>query len=159
MNLSTVMGYKWSVVCILVLAANTALYAKEPPMTYELRYPAAVESGSEFEVRVVISVSSPWYLYAPTGTNKLLGMVETEVEFYAIDEVQIAEPEYPSSRKKGHHDVLDGDNVIITVPMRIRPRVAPNVYDVSGVLRYQVCKDSLCLPPTEDRVNLRISVT
>ena len=126
--------------------------------TYQVLVPDEIAAGSEAEIRIVFSIDSPWYIYAPTGVNVLDGMVETNISFEATDEIQTADAKFPEAVRKGKYEVFEGEGIEIVQPIRVRPRISAGSYRIRGIVEYQVCKFDVCLPPARDNVQVRIVV-
>ena len=118
----------------------------------------ALRPGEESEIRLVLSVESPWYIYAPTGVNKGQGMAETAVRMRQSEAVQYKSAIFPEALSYGGFDVLLGESIVLRQPLRIRTAVKPGETRVRGNVDYQVCKPDLCLPPDTFRFAVELLV-
>ena len=147
------------VITIAVIGAVASnLRAQDGPTSYRLVIPESLEPGQEAMLQIVFDIEAPWYIYAPTGVNEPMGMVETKISFVATDEVQTAKLQYPPHTEKGPFHVYEGKGITFTQPVRIRPRTAVGEYKVRGSALYQVCKPDLCLPPALDDIVVALKV-
>ena len=127
-------------------------------LSYRLEAPEApLKPGEVGALELVLSVASPWYIYAPTGTNASQGMIETTLKMGKNEAVQFRPAEFPDPEPYKSFDVLRGDDIVVTQPLRFRPSAEPGAYQVHGTLDVQLCKADLCLPP--DRISLKTTLT
>jgi hypothetical protein len=118
----------------------------------------AVRSGEVGEVRLILAMDSPWYVYAPTGANARQGLIETQVRVAPIQQIQFADPKYPEAKPYGAFDVWRGRSNVIRQPFRVRPRTPAGHYRVNGYVDYQTCNGKTCLPPDRIRFSFAINV-
>ena len=137
-------------------ACFTAAPALASPLAFTAETPEPAAVGAEGEIRLVLSLEEPWYIYAPTGLNAAQGMIETAVEMTPSDHVQFAAAVFPAPRDLGGFSVLAGDEIVVIQPFRVRPRTEPGEYRVRGAIDYQTCDDEICLPP--DRVEFTVTI-
>ena len=135
----------------------TALLAN--PISLSVEAPEGVlRSGEESEIRLVLSVEAPWYIYAPTGINKAQDMTETAVRMRRSEAVQYRPAVFPEAVSYGSFEVFLGDSIIVTQPLRIRTSAEAGVTRVRGNVDYQVCKPDLCLPPDTIRFDVQVNI-
>ena len=125
--------------------------------TYRVEAPETpVRPGEEAAFEVVLSVAEPWYIYAPIGENAAQGMIETKLKMGKSEAVQFKAAIFPDAEPYKSFDVLRGDEITITQPLRLRPSAEPGEYQLHGTLDIQLCKADLCLPP--DRVSFKTEI-
>ena len=140
-----------------MLSAGVA-YAQNVAVTVSPGWGPTVRAGEVGEVRLILTMDAPWYVYAPTGANASQGLVETRVRVAPNDRIQFAAPRYPRSRPYGAFDVWRGRGNVIGLPFRVRPRTPAGQYRVNGYVDYQTCNGPTCLPPDRIRFSFPIRV-
>lgn len=129
------------------------------PVSLSVEAPeGALRPGEESEIRLVLSVEAPWYIYAPTGVNQAQDMTETAVRMRRSEAVQYRPAVFPEAIAHGSFEVFLGDSIIVTQPLRIRTSAAAGETRVRGNLDYQVCKPDLCLPPDTIRFDVQVDI-
>jgi hypothetical protein len=133
-----------------------AAYAQNVGLTVSRGSGAVVHAGEVGELRLILTMDPPWYVYAPTGTNARQGLVETQVHVASSQQIQFADPKYPQAKPYGAFDVWRGRGNVIRQPFRVRPRIPPGRYLVKIYVDYQTCNGRTCLPP--DRIRLSVPI-
>lgn len=143
-----------AVLVIALLAAST--YAS--PLDLSTEVPAAILAGEQGQLRLVLALESPWYIYAPTGVNAAQDMVETDVVMRRHERIQFADALFPEALPYGGFAIFDGDEIVITQPFRVRPRTEPGEYRIRGGVDYQACDGEICLPSDRAEFTVTLSV-
>lgn len=144
-------------VVLATLISTMPLVESASPVSVKVEAPESnLDPGEESAVRLVVSVESPWFIYAPTNNNVAHGMVEASIEMRVSDRVQFREAEFPEPSTASGYDVYSGNVNIIIQPFRVRTSATPGETVIRGRFEYQACKPDLCLPP--ERLGLRVRV-
>ncbi len=120
-----------------------------------------VPVGSEFQIAVVVEITTPWHINAHKPLEDMY--VPTELAFEPIEGISFGEIQYPvpiiktlsfSPEKMALYEekVLLGFTAKIDQDLSLGERV------LRGVLSYQACNDEICLIPTEKEIIISIQV-
>ncbi|HEX8580644.1 MAG TPA: hypothetical protein VF655_13755 [Allosphingosinicella sp.] len=118
----------------------------------------SVRAGQTGEVRLVLGMDAPWYVYAPTGANAKQGLIETHVRILPAAQIQFAPAQFPKAQPYGSFDVLRGRSNVVRQAFRVRPRTPPGAYKVKGYAEYQTCNGKVCLAPNRVPFSFVINV-
>ncbi len=146
-----------TIVATTVLVGGVAASASSP-LVLTVDAPGQLSAGEEGELRLILCLQNPWYIYAPTGVNEAQGMIETRVQMRRHDQVQFTEAEFPKAEASGTFAVLAGENIVVRQPFRVRPRVPEGEYRVRGAVEYQACDGEICLPPNRVEFSVVLNI-
>lgn len=142
------------VAVLFSLQAKTLFAFGESPFVVE--WPsdfAKLEAGKVITAEVKIHIPEGHYIYAD----------KTEIEFTALDGLQIEDIRYPKVEKKA--DVFSGETVgiykhDITIPVLIKAdrQQSNGIHELAGVVHVQGCTPKLCLRPEERTFSWQIEV-
>ena len=145
------------VILAAALAGTAVAPASASPLRLTVEAQAPVTAGEQGELRLVLRLESPWYIYAPTGGNAAQDMLETGVTMRRHEQIQFAGAKFPAAEPYGTFTIFTGD-IVVTQPFRVRPRTEAGVYGVHGAVDYQICDGEICLPPDTAEFMVEIHV-
>jgi hypothetical protein len=126
---------------------------------YSIKPPEGVSPGHEFAVAVSFSVQPNWYIYAPTGNNAALGMVEANVVF--VPQKGMAKKgalKVPDAQFKNGHEVYTGNSIKMQQDFKADANAQPDIYNIEVKITWQTCNDHICLPPVTETKTINIKV-
>lgn len=123
-------------------------------VTYAVKTPEHIEAGKPFSIDIIFNVEPGWYIYAPTGVNADLGMIETNVRFNMPDGVvRNGNVSIPKPVLMNGHEIYEGQSITMSQSFKT---LKPGSYDVRGKVIWQTCSGYSCLPPVTDEFTLTI---
>jgi thiol:disulfide interchange protein len=105
-----------------------------------------VKPGEVFKVAFDLEIPAGWHIYptVPTTTGTPTMVV--------IEGVEVAGP-YVEPKPKTHPKTADVDAydyhegaITITAPLRVKADVKPGPFEAKGILDYQICNPTTCIP-------------
>jgi len=115
--------------------------------------------GDAVDLSVNFSFLDQWYIYAPTGRNQKEGMVETTVKFELPEGFELSGGiQTPPHSYKGMYEIYIGEDVKWTQTVKTSTSLDPGEYTLNGKVRYQTCKEDLCLPPRTESIQTVVTV-
>jgi thiol:disulfide interchange protein DsbD len=130
-------------------AAKPAARPTTLPATFDLNLPA-LPRGEQAVLAVVVEVPDGYHAQSNTPTKIDYIPFKLTMEPHAA--VEFSEPIYPRGENKNYPAPLGALNVyegrVVTyVPLRVKSDAPLGPVTISGKLQYQICDDSVCLPP------------
>jgi hypothetical protein len=149
------------IVTSTILLFNTALAQGQYPVIYEVDKKIAthVDVGT-FQIRVTFDIQPGWYIYAPTGTNEALGMVESNVVFTVLPQGmgRLGDVRVPEVVYKNAHEVYEGNDVTMVQTFNVDKSLIPGEYLIKGKVTYQSCSEDRCFPPVTESFTVEVEV-
>lgn len=140
----------------------TALWAQfETPVTLSAEAESSARAGEVVNILVTASMEAEWKVYALRDQGE--GPIATRVVVTgdAIESAgMVLEPETEPKYDDGfltNTRTHQGD-VTFTAPIRIKDDLSPGTYDLKVGVLYQVCNESLCYPPSEESLDIQLTV-
>ena len=123
--------------------------------------PQTVRAGERFAARLHAEVDEGWHMYAldsPAGQplsvsfDSLPTGIDTTGTLRQSSPVKQYDPNFQSDAffYNGSAEVRAG--------LQVSENVAPGTYTVGGSVRYMVCSDEMCMPPTTKPVSVTVKV-
>ncbi|MCL2562237.1 MAG: FG-GAP-like repeat-containing protein, partial [Rikenellaceae bacterium] len=138
-----------------VIAANSGSEKEEEeeqsgPVSFRIRLPNEVTAGREYVAMVTILFQEGWHGYSDTPGNRAMGFIPTQVEFI-----------FPEGTETGvlscsSNSMIYEDSVSFT--QKFTAPQKDGALPVTIKIQYQVCDESMCLPPEEHTVERIIPV-
>jgi thiol:disulfide interchange protein DsbD len=154
---------KLAVILILLIAAPLAVFSQNPA-TWKMSVStgeAKLQAGEKFEAKLKAAIEPGWHLYAldqpPGGPIPTTIKVAQGWPFEVSGEIRAPEPKVAAD----NNFIVDGkplstrfftDAVEFTVPVKAVENASGG--DLHLDVRYQLCNDTVCLPPKTVRVSL-----
>ncbi len=140
----------------------TALWAQfETPVTLSAEAESSTRSGEVVNIMVTASMEAEWKVYAlrdqgegPIATR--IVVTGDAVESVGMVEEPETEPKYDDGFLTNTRTHQGG--VTFTAPIRIKDELSPGTYALKVGVLYQVCNESLCYPPTEEFLDIQLTV-
>lgn len=129
-----------------------------PEVTYKARVePAKAKPGETVLYQVVVSVDSPWHIYAWAEKQPDEGPRSTQFDFFDHADLipgKAWTPDRPPLRKKepAFPDLAMVEfyerQVIWSIPIKIPDDAAPGDRVLKSQIYFQICDENACKPPT-----------
>lgn len=144
---------------LLVLAAGSARASTvriEPIPSTDL-----YEAGKSYALLIQMNVSKGWYLHGTEEDEK--GLIATRLRFTAPEGIEVRDvlfpvPEFIKFEYTAHPVQTFSGRIPVQASLTISKDTAPGDYALRGVLSYQACSASSCLPPDEAGFTLAVTV-
>lgn len=137
----------------LLIENGYAQDADEDIVTYTVIAPDEVQSGRAFNVDILFNVQPDWYIYAPTGKNAALGMIETKLILRLPEGIsKKGKPSFPKAIRKNGHEVYEGNSITMSQALLVSSSIKPGKYEIRGKVIYQTCSSEICLPPVTEEI-------
>ena len=123
--------------------------------------PQAVRAGERFAVRLHAEVAEGWYMYAlesPAGQplsvslDSLPAGIDTTGTLRQSDPTRTYDPNFEADA------FFYDDTAEVRAGLEVTESVAPGTYTIDGSVRYMVCNDEMCMPPTTTPVSVTVDV-
>lgn len=123
--------------------------------------PQAVRPGERFAVRLHAEVAEGWYMYAlksPAGQplsvslDSLPAGIDTTGTLRQSDPTRKYDPNFEADA------FFYDDTAEVRTGLQVDEEMTPGTYTVSGSVRYMVCNDEMCMPPTTTPVSVTVDV-
>lgn len=146
--------------CSLTLGAKDKSDSQtKGPVSFNIEKPEFIKPGDRFEVKIVFSTLSGWYIYAPTGKNKKEGMTETSVLFECPEGASMVDNLiFPPPMPKGMYEVLEGKNITFKQKFKADSLLKGEKIELKASVTFQTCNSDMCLPPQTNKVKLIIHI-
>jgi len=149
---------------ITALLCSMAVYPQgmdESVVKWKAVAPAdPVRAGERFEVRVEATISAGWHLYSttqpPGGPIPTRFTLITEEPFYSAGPPKQDPPRVEFDPNFGINTEFFDDSAEFGIPINISESAEPGEYEVQLQVRFQVCDDRMCLPPTRVPIPIQI---
>ncbi|WP_263820800.1 protein-disulfide reductase DsbD N-terminal domain-containing protein, partial [Salinibacter sp.] len=123
--------------------------------------PRTLRAGEHFAARLRAEVEAGWYMYAldsPAGQplsvslDSLPAGIDTTGTLRQSDPTQKYDPNFEADA------FFYEESAEVRAGLRVGKEVEPGTYVVGGSVRYMVCSDEMCMPPTTKPVSMTIEV-
>lgn len=129
---------------------------KSVPVLYDIVIPENVKVDEEFEAVIQFVTNGDWYIYAPTGTNKKHGMIETNINFNLPEGIEkIGNLRIPPPRPKGMYKIYAGQNIQFRQKFKATTKGSKKI---TAKVIYQTCNKQICLPPKTKNHSYTINI-
>lgn len=128
------------------------------PGTFRVEAPATMRPGEIDELRIIFDIDPPWHMYAPTSVNKALGVVGFNVALDLPGDLAASRPRVPPIVSKGQYDVFEGPSIPVHLRLRVARDASSGQRTIKGVVQYQYCQPTFCLPPRRDDISVKIAI-
>lgn len=147
-------------IALLVLAPVMQLAAQERPITWSLaKPPAQVTHGKPFTARLHATIPPGWHLYSITqasgGPRRTVISLPNGSAFLLSGRINAPDPEVALDPNFNILTETYADSV--TFPVRLIPRTA-GATKLALSISFQTCTDRFCLPPTDETVEVPVTV-
>jgi hypothetical protein len=152
--------YPLFALCMLLLMNElNAQSAEEKIVEYMVKMQEQVRKGEPFNIEVILTIKPDWYIYAPTGVNAAMGMIETSVVFkLPMGFVRVGRINLPEPIRKNGNEVYEGNNVTIRQSLQASHSVQPGKYEIKSRITWQTCNSRICLQPVTEEVVAHIQI-
>ena len=136
-----------------------AQLASEEPVIYSIQAPKIVNTGEEFTITTVFNIQEPWYIYALTGVNTIMGMIETKISFTLPEGITKAgKIQLPEPDSKGLFEVYTGKDVKMSQVLFVNADLKPGSYNIACKIRYQTCNEDICFPSRTEKTTIVVTI-
>jgi thiol:disulfide interchange protein DsbD len=119
------------------------------------------EVGKSYPVLFVLNISKGWYLHGTEEDEK--GLIPTRLSFREPEGIKVKDvlfplPEFIKFEYTAHPIQTFSGRIPVHASLIISDDTPPGEHTVRGILSYQACSVSACLPPDEVRFTLAVTV-
>ena len=123
--------------------------------------PQAVRPGEKLAARLYVNVDEGWHMYSldsPAGQPLSVSLDSLPKGFTFTDTLRQSVPteEYDPNFQADAY--FYNDKAEVRAGIAVAESARPGTYELSGSVRYMVCNDELCMPPTTKRVSFAVEV-
>ncbi|MDP9204680.1 MAG: protein-disulfide reductase DsbD N-terminal domain-containing protein [Gemmatimonadota bacterium] len=124
--------------------------------------PREVVSGRTIPLTLQADIAKGWHIYSLT--QKPGGPVPLQIELLGAGDVVVRgiigapQPDRAFDKNFGIETELYSGSPRFTIPVGVPGRSLTGVRKFQVTARYQVCSETLCLPPRTDKVNVSLRV-
>lgn len=145
--------YVLHVLLVTLVLAGWVGAQEEKPITWsaEPAHAKPVAPGGTVDIRALAELDPGWHLYSITQPKG--GPVATEFKVPSKQPFQLAGAVRQPAPKKafdqnfGIQTEFFEERAEFTIPVKIAPGTKRGKYEFVAEVHYQVCNDSLCMPP------------
>ncbi len=140
----------------------TSLWAQfQTPVTLSAEAESSTRAGEVANIMVTASMDAEWKVYALRNQGE--GPIATRVVVTGDVVESTGMVEEPKTVEKYDDGFLTNTRthqggVTFTAPIRLKDDLAPGTYGLKVGVLYQVCNESLCYPPTEEFLDIKLTV-
>lgn len=138
-----------------VLAFAVTPMSKPEPVRLRVTPAENAKPGQSVEVKLDLEIGHEWHLFS--DKPEIPGVTPTQLildpsEDFTVEKIVYpkATPEYSDVFKKNLN--FYKDQVTISVVLKIADKASGEI-PVKGLLKFQACSDTLCLPPAKQPVS------
>jgi thiol:disulfide interchange protein len=144
-------------------SVSTALGATESPVHWFATSPAnQIIPGGSIEIRVEAAIDPTWHLYStttpPGGPNPTRFSLIPGEPFELAGTIKQSPATTKFDEGFGINTEFFSRAASFGVPIKAIPEAKPGKYDVRLQVVYQVCDDSVCLPPVKAPISFLITI-
>lgn len=124
--------------------------------------PRQIVSGRTVPLTLEAQIAKGWHIYSLT--QKPGGPVPLRIELVGAADVLVRgiikapQPERAFDKNFGIETELYSGNPQFTIPVGVSGRSVTGIRRFQVAARYQVCSESLCLPPRTDKVDVALRI-
>jgi cytochrome c biogenesis DsbD-like protein len=125
--------------------------------------PHDVVSGRTVPITLVANIAKGWHIYSLT--QKPGGPIPTRIELVGAADVVVRgvinapKPERVFDKNFGIETELYSGNPRFTIPVGVPGRSLTGLRRFQVAARFQVCSETLCLPPRTDKLAVALRIT
>lgn len=125
--------------------------------------PREVVSGRTVPITLQANIAKGWHIYSLT--QKAGGPIPTRIELIGAADVVVRgvinapKPDRAFDKNFGIETELYSGNPRFTIPVGVAGRSLTGLRKFQVAARYQVCSETLCLPPRTDKLNVALRIT
>jgi len=125
--------------------------------------PHDVVSGRTVPITLRADIAKGWHIYSLT--QKAGGPIPTRIELIGAGDVLVRgvinapTPDRAFDKNFGIETELYSGNPRFTIPIGVPGRSLTGLRRFQVAARYQVCSETLCLPPRTDKLNVALRIT
>ena len=133
------------------------------PVQFEIKGPEKVRSYQQYTIEVNLNFRKGWYGYANTEGNIAMGLILTKIEYKFPEGFElVGESVIPEAQAKGTYQVYKGKDVKFSRSFKINSTkynngIPSGEYTIEVIVNYQTCNEEGCLPPTEEKVKMKVN--
>ncbi len=108
-----------------------------------------------------LNIQKPWYIHGAIESES--GLIPTRITFHDSPYLKVKDIRYPETEKIRFEYLTEpisvySGRIIIKASLSSTNDVPPGIKTIKGILSYQACSSSSCLPPEEVPLELRITI-
>ncbi len=135
---------------LLFLSFLAVAAIAQDPVKFNLAVsPESVASGSNGAAKVTATIESPWKMYSLTQGSG--GPIPTKITlddpYFQVGKISGPKPKVAFDPNFGIDTEAYAGEAVFTVPFAVTSEAPDGRQDLRLSIKYQVCNDTLCLPP------------
>ena len=145
----------------VVMFAAAGYARAQDPVSVTLSAPATVASGGSGTAKLTASIESGWYMYSITQPAG--GPIQTRIALadgpFKMGVVRGPKPKVKADANFGINTETYSGTAAFTIPFTVATGTPEGPQTLNASIRYQVCNDTVCLPPKTVRSSAPITIT
>jgi DsbC/DsbD-like thiol-disulfide interchange protein len=125
--------------------------------------PLQVTSGRTVPITLQADIANGWHIYSltqkPGGPIPLTFQLIDGGDVIVRGVIKAPQPESAFDKNFGIETQLYSGSPRFTIPVGVPGRSLPGIRKIQVGARYQVCSETLCLPPRTDKLGVTLRVT
>ena len=125
--------------------------------------PREIVSGRTLPLAVQADIAKGWHIYAltqkPGGPIPLQFQLVGAADVLVRGVIRAPKPERAFDKNFGIETELYSGNPLFTIPVGVAGRSLTGLRKFQVAARYQVCSETLCLPPRTDKLDVALRIT
>jgi DsbC/DsbD-like thiol-disulfide interchange protein len=155
-------GRAGALALVIICAAQPAEGQAPAPVSWSVRADdvPALAAGTAVRVTLIASLAPGWHIYSltqkPGGPFALSIYVPAEQPFVLDGDVSGPKPEVQNDASLGVPIELYSGVAEFTIPLKLRANSSGRELEGRVAARFQVCSDTICLPPRTITLPVRL---
>ena len=150
-----------AVVCPMMFVAIA--FAQETPVRWSAKSPAEpVQAGALFEAKLSARIDGIWHMYSatqpPGGPMATRFKVLSGAPVELSGKIRQSAPQTAFDANFGIDTEFFSGSAEFWIPLKADASAKPGDYAVQIQASYQVCDNRICLPPQNERIQLKIRI-
>jgi len=159
---SVIRGAAKLIVYVFVFLTLTASVFAQDPVTITIKVePASIKVGGKGDAELKAVIASPWKMYSVTQASG--GPIPTKITlddaYFQIGKITAPKPKTTFDQNFGIDTESYSGEAVFTIPFTVTENAQDGPQDLIVTVKYQVCNDTLCLPPKTVKLASPITVT
>src|SRR5215472_12495296 len=151
----------WTVFLLLAMAAGAR--CQQHPAQWRAAAPGkAIQPGAKFSVQLSAEITSGWHMYSitqpPGGPAATVITVPTTQPFKLAGEIAGPPPHTAYDANFEMNTETYEDHAEFIVPVAVSSDTHPGDQRLKIDVRFQVCNDTMCMPPTTEHLTVPVKI-
>lgn len=151
----------WTVLLLLVTAIGAP--CQEHPAHWSAKAPGkALQPGAKFRVQLSAEITDGWHVYSitqpPGGPTTTAITVPTAQPFKLAGQIIAPPPHVAYDANFEMNTETYEEHVEFDVPVALTSNAHPGNQELAIDVRFQVCNDTTCMPPTTEHLKVPVKI-